>query len=195
MDRRALPEIVEGSSGLLLRRWAVTDAGRLDRAISESLEHLRPWMPWIAQEPMASKRRTELIRGWENDWKLGGDVYLGVFLAQRVAGSCGLHRRIAPDGLEIGYWIHPAFLRRGLATEVARILTTAGLSVPGISHVEIHHNKANRASAAIPQRLDYELVAEVPDEPVAPAEIGIACHWRMTQDEWISARRHELKAA
>jgi len=185
MDRRALPEIVEGSGGLLLRRWAVTDAEMLGRAVSESLEHLRPWMPWIAQEPIALEPRTELIRGWENDWKLGGDVYLGVFLAQQVAGSCGLHRRIAPDGLEIGYWIHPAFLRRGLATEVARLLTTAGLSVPGISHVEIHHDKANRASAGIPQGLNYELVAEVPDEPIAAAEIGIACHWRMTHDEWI----------
>ncbi len=195
MDRRALPEIVEGSYELLLRRWAVTDADMLERAVSESLEHLRPWMPWIAQEPMGLERRTELIRGWENDWKLGGDVYLGVFLAQEVAGSCGLHRRIARDGLEIGYWIHPAFLRRGLATEVARLLTTAGLSVPGISHVEIHHDKANRASAGIPRRLDYQLVAEVPEEPIAAAEIGTACHWRMTPDQWLRGRRHEGKTA
>jgi RimJ/RimL family protein N-acetyltransferase len=193
MDRGVLPEVIEGSAGLLLRRWVPIDAADLERAISENVEHLRPWMPWIAYEPMPAERRAGLIGEWEDEWKLGGDVYLGVFLAEQVVGSCGLHRRIAPDGLEIGYWIHSAFLRRGLATEVARLLTGTGLSIPGISHVEIHHDKANRASAGIPLKLGYQLVSEVPDEAVAPAEVGIACHWRMTQDEWDGAQRHEQK--
>src|SRR6185312_15596398 len=145
-----LPERLEDPDGLLLRRWVPEDAEGLGRAVAESVEHLRPWMAWIAHEPMALDSRREMIAEWEHDWSEGGDVVMGVFVDDgRVAGRCGLHRRIAAGGLEIGYWIHPAFLRRGLATRVARMLTDAAF-VPGITRVEIHHDKANQASAGVP---------------------------------------------
>lgn len=61
---------------------------------------------------------------------------MGIFRDGAAVGSCGLHRRVGPGGLEIGYWIHPAVLRRGLATEAARLLTDAAFSVPGIDRVD-----------------------------------------------------------
>jgi ribosomal-protein-serine acetyltransferase len=179
-----LPERLTGPDGLLLRRWVASDAGELGAAIIESAEHLRPWMAWVAEEPLPLERRTAMINRWETDWAQGGDVVLGVFVRGRVAGGCGLHRRIGPDGLEIGYWIHPAFLRRGLATCVARVLTDAALALPGITRVEIHHDKANKASAGIPRRLGFQWLGEVPDEPVAPAEIGIEWRWAMDKKTW-----------
>jgi hypothetical protein len=45
----------------------------------------------------------------------------------------------------------PGFLRRSLATNVVRLLTNSALSLPDISHVEIHHDKANQASAGAPK--------------------------------------------
>jgi ribosomal-protein-serine acetyltransferase len=160
------------------------DAPTLGRIVQESLEHLRPWMPWVAQEPMSLSRRRELIAGWERAWRDGGDVCLGIFTHGQAAGSCGLHRRIGPGGLEIGYWIHPAFVRRGLATETARLLTRAALTTPGIERVEIHPDKANHVSGRIPRKLRYELVEEMPKEANAPSESGVSCRWRMTRDAW-----------
>ena len=125
-----------------------------------------------------------MLNRWERDWAQGGDVFLGVFCEGRIAGSCGLHRRIGPDGLEIGYWIHPAFLRRGLATRVARVLTGAALAVPGITRVEIHHDKANQASAGIPRELVYDWLGEASDEPVAPADTGIEWRWAIDKETW-----------
>ena len=179
-----LPERIEGPDGLLLRRWVPDDAEALGRAVADSAEHLRPWMAWIAQEPLAVERRRAMLAEWEQDWAQGGDVILGVFLTGRIAGGCGLHRRIAPDGLEIGYWVHPAFLRRGLATRVASLLADAAFRLPGITHVEIHHDKANRASAGVPRKLGFECLGEVRDEPVAPGELGIEWRWRMDRDRW-----------
>ncbi len=183
---RRLPERLEDSGGLVLRRWVPADAEALGRAVAESADHLRPWMAWIAEEPMRVAGRRARIIEWENAWRTGGDVLLGVFCDGLIAGGCGLHRRLGPAGLEIGYWIHPAFLRRGLATRAARLLTDAAFAVPGIDRVEIHHDKANLASAGVPRKLGFRWLGEGPDpdEPHAPAEIGLECRWGMDRDAW-----------
>jgi ribosomal-protein-serine acetyltransferase len=192
-SRAVLPERVTGGDGLLLRRWLVSDAEALGLAIRESADHLRPWMAWIADEPIPLEQRRKLIIGWERDWARDGDVMLGVFLEGRIAGGCGLHRRVGPHGLEIGYWIHAAFLRCGLGTRVARVLTGAAFSVPGIMRVEIHHDRANEASAGIPRKLGFHWLGEAPDEPVAPAEAGVEWRWAMDKEAW-SAREPASEA-
>ncbi len=188
MVSRRLPEKLPGPDGVLLRRWVAADAELLARVVGESLEHLRPWMPWVAQEPLSLQRRTAMIEEWEQDWLRGGDVVMGVFAAASVAGGCGLHHRIGAGGLEIGYWTHPAFLRRGLATTAASVLTDAAFAVPGITHVEIHHDSANVASAGIPRKLGYGLADQLPDEPEAPGEVGVECRWRLTREQWAAAK-------
>jgi RimJ/RimL family protein N-acetyltransferase len=182
-----LPDHLEGPQGLLLRRWNVADAETLATAVAQSTEHLRPWMGWVSQEPMTLAQRRAWLAAREREWTAGGDVVLGVFVDGEAAGGCGLHRRIASDGLEIGYWIHPAFTGRGIGTAAARLLTDSALALPEISHVEIHHDKANLASGAIPRRLGYRLVGESRDAVQAPAETGIECTWRMDRELWASA--------
>jgi len=180
---RVLPDWIEGD-GVLLRRWRVEDAEALGRAVTESREHLRPWMHFIAHEPMALSERRAMLRTWELEWLAGGDVLLGIFVGEEVAGGCGLHRRLGPCALEMGYWVHPSFVRQGLGTAVARLLTDAAFSVPGISHVEIHTAKANLASAAIPRRLGYEYLGETEGERTAPPELGVDCGWRVDRAQW-----------
>ena len=151
-----LPERLTGSGGLLLRRWSLADAHQLSAAVAESQEHLRPWMAWAAEEPLTIAQRRELIIGFERDWRDGGDG------------------------------IHPRYTRRGLATAAARVLTDGALALSRITHVEIHHDKANVASAGVPRKLGFSLVAEVPREIEAPSEIGIECQWRMERQQWLS---------
>ena len=91
-----------------LRHWRVEDAGAQARAIEESLEHLRPWMPWIADEPKPLAEREAMLREWEAERLAGTDEFIAVWLDGELVGSSGLHRRIGPGGVEIGYWIHPA---------------------------------------------------------------------------------------
>jgi ribosomal-protein-serine acetyltransferase len=184
--RAVLPERIEGD-GLLLRRWLVDDAELQHRAVAESIDHLRPFMAWIAHEPLPLEQRRRMLAEWERDWTQGGDVALAILVGDRVAGSAGLHRRGGPDMLEIGYWTHPAFLRQGIATKTARLLTGAAFAVPGIERVEIRHDKANAASAGVPRRLGYTPTGEEkPMRPAAPADVGIDCVWRMTRADWIA---------
>ncbi len=193
-DAAILPERVEGADGLLLRRWTAEDAEALGQAIADSVDHLRPWMGWVCEEPASIEDRRARIEEWERAWSGGGDVLLGIFLAERVVGGCGLHRRIAPDGLEIGYWVHSGFTRRRLATRAAWLLTDAALAQAQISHVEIHHDKANVASAGIPRKLGFQLIGEGRDQPEAPSDLGIEWRWRMDKHTWQARASREPAA-
>jgi RimJ/RimL family protein N-acetyltransferase len=178
-----LPERFEGS-GLLVRRWLEEDVETLERAVTESIEHLRPWMEWVVQEPMSLDARRRLILSWERDWRGGGDVTLGIFRDGAAVGGTGMHRRVGPSGLEIGYWVHPAFLHQGIAGGASALVTDAAFTVPAIEFVEIHHDKGNLASREVPAKLGFTLVSERHDGAQAPAEVGIECVWRMERDEW-----------
>jgi ribosomal-protein-serine acetyltransferase len=173
---------------LVLRTWKVEDAETLATAITESLAHLRPWMPWVAFEPLPIEDRRKLIAEWYREWQAGNDVVLGVFLDGAPIGGCSLHRRIGPDGLEIGYWIHADHIRQGYATELSAALTDLAFTVDGINRVEIHHDQANRASEGVPRTLGYELVGEKRAEIAAPGETGINCVWATTKAGWTAAR-------
>lgn len=180
---RVLPESTPAPR-LTLRRWVESDVDAFAEAIAESVEHLRPWMAWAANEPVDRDEHLARIRRWEQTWAEGGDVGIGAFLDGRVVGSGGLHWRAGPDTLEIGYWTRPSCTGLGYATELSAALTSAAFTVDGIDLVEIRHDKANIASQRIPERLGYEFVGEQPDEIGAPAEVGIDCRWAMTRDRW-----------
>lgn len=178
-----LPELIEDGD-LILRRWRVADADVQEAAVIANLDHLRPWMPWAAAEPRGPLARRGMLSRWERDWTAGGDVALAVLLDGEVAGSCGFHRRRGPRALEIGYWIAAGRLRQGLGTRVAALLTDAAFAIPGIDRVEIHHDRANLASAGIPRRLGYRRTAERADRVKAPGEVGIDCTWTIRREEW-----------
>ncbi|MBI5105814.1 MAG: GNAT family N-acetyltransferase [Solirubrobacterales bacterium] len=183
-----MPERWEGD-GVVVRRWRVEDAEAQERIVGESVEHLRPWMPWAAFEPSPLEERRARIAGWEQEWAAGGDLYAAVLEDGVLVGGGGLHHRLGPGGLEIGYWVHPAHTRRGLATVAARLLTELAFSVPSIDRVEIHHDRANAASAGIPRRLGYERLGEVvADRPQAPADTGVDVLWRVTREQWAALR-------
>src|SRR5690349_21160837 len=148
-----------------LRQWRPEDADAQARAIEESLEHLRPWMAWAADWPMPREAQLEMLREWEQRRLAGIDEFLGVWLDGELVGSGGLHFRIGAGGAEIGYWIHVAHLRRGLATEVARQLIERAFADPSVDRVEIHHNRANAASGGVPRKLGFELVSDTPRAP------------------------------
>ena len=65
----------------------------------------------------------------------------------------------------------------------------------GIERVEIHHDKANTASGAVPRRLGFRFAGERPDGAQAPAELGIDCTWAVSRADWRPERRGQAAAA
>ena len=63
--------------------------------------------------------------------------------------------RIGPGGLEIGYWVHHAYTRRGLATAAAAALVEQAFRLPGVDRLEIVHDELNVASGGVPRKLGF----------------------------------------
>lgn len=197
---RRLPRRID-SARLVVRCWEPGDVDVLMAAVADSLEHLRPWMPWVADEPLSRAARLALIAEWDAAWASGGDAIYGAFLRSGdpgsepdptpvVVGGTGLHHRIGPGGLEVGYWVHAHHIGQGYATEIARAVTDAAFADPDIDRVEIHHDRANGASAAIPHHLGFRHVGDRPSDPAAPGETGVECTWRTTRPEWFGPTGH-----
>lgn len=182
-----LPDLVE-HDGLVLRRWTEDEAETLEAVVTANLDHLRPYMPWIAFEPMAIEDRRALVRDWEEKRLAGGDVVVGVFEDGVAVGSAGLHRRIGPGGLEIGYWVAADHLGEGIARRASAGLTDAAFTLPDIDRVEIRHDISNAYSRNVPKTLGFRLIGR--DDPnrdtKAPAETGVDLVWRVTRDEWLT---------
>lgn len=172
------------ADAVVLERWRAGDADALLAAVSESLDHLRPWMTWAAAPPTRTSMDGFIVRSDEG-FDAGTDFNYGIREPGRhaVLGGCGLHRRHGPGVLEIGYWVHAAHTRRGLATAAAGALARTALAIPDVAWVEIHCDAGNLPSAGVARRLGFRL-DRVQDEPVrAPAETGRAMIWVLERDQ------------
>ncbi|MGA5816743.1 GNAT family N-acetyltransferase [Kitasatospora sp. NPDC094028] len=175
------PELLRLPGGLRLRRRRSCHAAALNQALRANLEHLRPWLEWAAEAPSRA-RTVELTRAGAAAWEAGTDfLYLAGLDAEPggVVGAFGLHGRVGPGALEIGYWVAERHVGRGIATTAAGALTEAALALPGIARVEIRCDQANAASAAVPRKLGYRLDRVAEADVRAPAETGRQLVWVM----------------
>ncbi|WP_169336463.1 GNAT family N-acetyltransferase [Nocardia transvalensis] len=167
-----------------LRRIRPTDADTLHRIINESLTHLRPWMNWVPQTgPHPRAAVDEFLTRTRENWSAGTSYTYLVTVSGQPVGVCGLEQRIGPDGLEIGYWLHPDHTGHGYITTAAAALTDQAFTLPGITRVQIWTDEANTASARVPQRLGFtEIARRTPArDPLTPAESGTDVIWELTR--------------
>jgi len=164
---------------LVVRCWEPRDAPLLKNALDESLDHLRPWMPWAADEPKPLEDKAELLRQFRGRFDLGEDFVFGIFDRgeSEVIGGTGLHTRVGPDAVEIGYWIRASRVGQGYASEATAALTRVAFRVCGVDRVEIRIDPANAASLRIPRRLGFReeatLRRRLPDATGAPSRDAV----------------------
>ncbi|MHB8340661.1 MAG: GNAT family N-acetyltransferase [Mycobacteriales bacterium] len=167
----------------------------LPQHVADEVARLRPWMAW------ADVYTPEMARGFvdRNAARPGNPPvpevsYVVCDRSGGLLGVCGLHARLGPNALEIGYWVDVRHTRRGVATLATGALTELAMGIAEVEVVEIHHDQANSRSGAVPARLGYELATTVNDEPEAPGEVGIELQWRMTRAAWPTSAGARLLA-
>jgi len=146
---------------LVIRCYQPEDAGKLHEAVTISVDHLSPWMPWINQEAGGMEGKLDRIRTFRGEFDLGKDYVFGIFnkAETKLIGSTGLHTRAGEGAREIGYWISTEFLKQGFALESVSALVKTGFELEALSRIEIHCSVENIPSQAIPKKLGFRLEA------------------------------------
>lgn len=144
---------------LTVRAPRLGDAAGVTEAINESLDALRPWMPWAA-EPMALGTQEARIRRAIARWALREDLPLHVYRkgTETFVGGSGLHRfNWDVRRFEIGYWVRTKFSGQGFITEVVNGLTRFAFTHLKANRVEIRCDAHNARSAAVARRCGFWL--------------------------------------
>lgn len=146
---------------LVIRCWQPADAPLLAEAVTASVEHLRPWMPWVHSEPEPLEVKVQRLRGFRASFDTDADYVYALFTPDEaeVVGGTGLHPRAGTGVLEIGYWINVRHAGRGYATEASAALTRVAFEINGVERMEIRCDPLNERSAAVPRKLGYTLDA------------------------------------
>src|SRR4051794_21387806 len=104
---------------LVIRCYEPRDAAAAKAGIDASLDHLRPWMPWVEHEPQTLEEKTQLMKTFRSNFDASENFTMAIFSADesQYLGGTGLHPRQGPGGLEIGYFICANATRQGYIAE------------------------------------------------------------------------------
>ena len=142
---------------LVIRCYEPRDAPLTKEAIDSSLDHLLPWMPWVELEPQTLEEKTDLLKRFRAQFDAGENFVMGVFSPdeKRQLGGSGLHPRVEPGGLEIGYFVRADATRQGYITESTAALMRVGFEICKADRIEIRIDPDNAASMGVPRKLGF----------------------------------------
>ncbi|MEH7327001.1 GNAT family N-acetyltransferase [Priestia megaterium] len=144
---------------LFIRLPLPGDGKVVSQAINESIEELKPWMPFAKNKQTVEEAEIS-IRKSHTEFLQREDLRLLIFLKEtgEFVGSSGLHRmNWNVPKFEIGYWINSRFSKKGYMTEAVEGIMNFALKELGAKRLEIRCDSSNIKSRAIPERLRFRL--------------------------------------
>ena len=144
---------------LILRPPTVVDADDVLAAVTASYAELHRWMEW-AHGPYDIDQARQFCADARAAFDEGRDFNALLTLAEddTVIGTAAiLLRDEAVPAYEIGYWVHTAYTGCGYATEAAGAMTRLAFEEGAGKRVEARIDERNGRSAAVAERLGYEL--------------------------------------
>ncbi len=144
---------------LTIRAPRPGDGEQVHAAILESIDRLRPWMPWVHPVPSVEEEETSM-RQARSRFLQREDFWLVLFLRHTdiFVGGSGLHH-VDWDvpKFEIGYWVRRRFEGQGYISEAVVGITQFAIDVLGARRVEIRVDDRNRRSWRVAERLGFTL--------------------------------------
>ena len=168
-----VPERIETERLLLLApRAGVGQA--LNAAICESIDELRPWMPWAQVEPTVEESEA-VVRRQLARFIAREDLVFQIYRrnadssAGQLLGGTGLHRfDWKVRRFEIGYWIRSSAQGQGYVSEAVRALAAMAFESLKARRVEIRMDSDNLRSRAVAERCGFELEGVLRRDALSP---------------------------
>ncbi|SDD64764.1 Protein N-acetyltransferase, RimJ/RimL family [Paenibacillus sp. UNCCL117] len=163
-----IPEEFE-SARLLIRSPLWGDGPMVNEAVKETLEELRPWMPWAQSVPSLEASEEDIRRARlrfleRSDLRLLLlDKHTG-----RLVGCSGLHRiDWVSRRFEIGYWLRTSCTGMGYMTEAVDAIEQFAIRELEANRIEIRCDSRNLRSAKVAERSGYTLEATLRYDSIA----------------------------
>jgi len=172
---------------LLMRCWSPADARILRACLDDNDRHLRPWIPFMKDEPRSLEQTAEWLRSIRASFDLRQNYRYAVFDAagETLLGENMLLGRVGPGAFEIGYWTDRHAVGQGFASETTCALIRVAFEIERADRIEIKCDPENAASAAIPARLGFTLDATLPrratDSEGNPCDLMV---WSLFADQY-----------
>lgn len=165
----SIPESFE-TERLIVRAPEWGDGALLQEAVKESLEQLRPWMPWAKQVPTVEEAEVN-VRQARLKYLERTDLRLHLIDKRngRFVGSSGLHRiDWRARKFEIGYWLRTSCTGQGYMTEAVAAIADFAAGQLQANRIEIRCDSRNIRSARVAERLQFTPEAVLRKETCDP---------------------------
>ena len=156
----AIPERID-TERFVLRCPQPGDGAVINAAICDTLDDLRPWMPWAQAAPLLDESEAYCRRS-QAKFRLREDLPFFIFEREPegsegvLVGACGLHRiDWTVRRFEIGYWRRAGLPGHGIATEAARALNRMAFDQLDARRVEIRMDGTNAPSRKVAERAGF----------------------------------------
>ena len=163
---------------LIIRCAQPGDGAVLNAAVCDSLDALRPYVPWAGSVPALADSEA-VCRKAQARFRLREDLMMLIF--ERVNGAAessaegellggtGLHRMDwKARRFEIGYWRRSGHEGRGIATEAVHTMARLAFDELQAQRVELRIDNVNRASWRVAERCGFTLEGVLRCESLAP---------------------------
>lgn len=152
------PEQLE-TARLILRPPRPGDGAVINAAVLESINELRPWMPWAANTPTDDDSET-WCRNAHAKFVTRAELPMTLYLKESgtFVGGSGLHRiEWKVPRFEIGYWVRTSLAGKGYISEAVETLTNFAFESLSARRVEIRMDDRNDRSWRVAERLGFQL--------------------------------------
>ncbi|TDF95037.1 GNAT family N-acetyltransferase [Paenibacillus piri] len=152
----SFPESFE-TERLLIRAPLWGDGQAVNEAVLESMEQLRPWMPWAQRAPGVEESEAGVRRA-RLKFMERTDLRLHLYLKETgsLIGCSGLHRiDWKARRFEIGYWVRTSCSGKGYITEAVDGITDFAIRQLQANRIEIRCDARNERSKRVAERLSF----------------------------------------
>ena len=140
---------------LRLTCWQPHDATELRELLDRCDGHLRPWIPFMRDEPRSLAGTRAQLEQIAASFAAGEHFRFAIreLAGGALIGETMLIRRGAPGTIEAGYWLDERRCGHGFATEATAALLPLAFDTLGVTGVTLRCDERNTASVRVAERL------------------------------------------
>ncbi len=168
-----------------LRPLEPWQAGEFAAAVDRAREHLRPWIPFASRVVDVDSAR-ELLQRFANKRAEDSGAMYGIWVDGALKGGT-LFRTfdIATGVCEIGVWLDPSLVGRGLIQRAVTHMIDHAVRVRGMKRVEWLCTTDNERSKATAARLGMKHEGTLRSSFVIEGRRLDSEVWSVLADEWL----------